>query len=265
MFYSDLEYSQMEQYVLHHRPVAPGTGCCWIFAIGACSQPWSYMTSGPITVLAAFALAGCVRGATNYSAPAAAPRAASAESPTTRVYPTSLDTAWQALVAHSAATVFVVDNIERDSHFLSLSFAATDPTAYVDCGEVVSEVANARGRRSYRFPAAAAAQTYETREGTTLYQVDRRVSLSGKANVVMARLTDTTTQVRVNARYVVVRNATMRPALGRAVELPPLTVAFTSGAASARGDRGVMTCAPTHALERGVLDGIADRLGGAAR
>jgi hypothetical protein len=178
-----------------------------------------------------------------------------------RPFDADADSVWRALIAHVGDTFFVIDNMEKDSYFLNLSFSAKEPTEYVDCGHVTSEVANARGPRTYSFPAASASEEYEATNGGHLYFISRQISLSGKANVLLTSVSPSKTQVKVTTRYIVRKTAVQRTPMD--IDPPQnldATVSFSTGEAGDEPTGMKMRCLATLALERGILDGVAAKL-----
>ncbi len=96
----------------------------------------------------------------------------------------SRDQAWDSTLPELGKRFFVINNIERSSGFINLSYSG-EPERYIDCGEIHSTVVNLRGKRTYEFPAAKARQVYEVlRRDICLVVVDRRMSLEGRINLI---------------------------------------------------------------------------------
>lgn len=199
-------------------------------------------------------LTGCVAGNTAYTPP---PAPTPSTPSNIRAFDTPIDRVWQALSSYASQNFFVVDNIEKDSYFMNLSFSAADPTEYIDCGRITSSVKNLRGERTYDFESAKASQQFEASEGGNLYGISRTVQLNGKINVFLTKLTDSTTSGRVNVRYVVTRQVQVRDVMGK--EAPPTTITF-SFSSGGRGSGELMQCQPKNVLEASILDGISAAL-----
>lgn len=212
-----------------------------------------------IGLIGASLLLGCaaVTGGLRYAPPE--PRV---DQQNSRTFDAETDAVWRALIAHVGDTFFVIDNMEKDSYFLNLSFSAKDPTEHIDCGHVTSNVANARGPRTYSFPAASASQEYEATNGGHLYFISRQITLSGKVNVLLTSVSPSQTQMKVTTRYVVRKTAVQRTPMD--IDPPQnldATVSFSTGETGDETTGLKMRCVATLALERVILDGVAARLG----
>ncbi len=119
----------------------------------------------------------------------------------------AFDDAWGDLVAGVSQGFFVIDNIEKDSRLLSVSFASDQPESYVDCGR--SERTDGRGDelRSYSYLVAESSEYALVQEVdgypgySVTYSIRRETNLDGRASIDVARSTDGTTGVAVNVRY----------------------------------------------------------------
>lgn len=211
-----------------------------------------------IGLIGASLLAGCaaVTGGFRY-----APPEPQVDQQHSRTFDAETDAVWRALIAHVGDTFFVIDNMEKDSYFLNLSFSAKDPAQYVDCGHVTSDVANARGPRTYSFPAASASEEYEVTNGGHLYFISRQTALSGKVNVLLTSVSPTQTQMKVTTRYMVRKTAVQRTPMD--IDPPQnldATVSFSTGETGDEPTGMKMRCVATLALEKAILDGVTAQL-----
>ncbi|MBI2449479.1 hypothetical protein HYV49_04235 [Candidatus Pacearchaeota archaeon] len=78
------------------------------------------------------------------------------------------DLVWQRLVAGLGREYFVINNLDKESGFINVSYGE-DPELFIDCGEISSWVSNLRGRRDYVFPASRAAQQFEQKARVVSY------------------------------------------------------------------------------------------------
>ena len=53
-----------------------------------------------------------------------------------KIYNYSYDRVWDAVVKAVGSSYFVLENIEKDSGILSLSFSSQQPKNYIDCGHI---------------------------------------------------------------------------------------------------------------------------------
>jgi len=136
-------------------------------------------------------------GGTNY-----VPPTTSLEVDNAKTFPVSYDKTWKAVVAHLSETSFVIDNIDKDSGLITVSFAMDDAQKAIDCGQWTSWVKNMRGRRDYSFDGAAPYAKYESLDKSTLMTLERNLSLSGKFNILVTEPTEESSRIKVTTRYV---------------------------------------------------------------
>lgn len=67
---------------------------------------------------------------------------------------------WDSVIASLSKDFFVINNIEKDSGFINVSYSGA-PSSFIDCGEISSYVKNAAGERTYRFGGEKENQIYE--------------------------------------------------------------------------------------------------------
>lgn len=150
----------------------------------------------------------------------------------TRVVDKSFDETWQTLIEYAAGTFFGLDNYEKDSGLLTLSFGASNPSQFIDGGSWKSQ--------SPRF------------EGTYVDYVATYLGgrLDGKMNIVVTPVDAEHTRVTVNARYVFGATSGMA------------WVFDTGGSATvvpsnqALGTTNSRTIVPTHYAEQMILSAL---------
>lgn len=161
---------------------------------------------------------------------------------------------WKSLIPKLSQTFFVINNIDQTSGLINVSYSG-DPEQFVDCGRVTSYVKNARGERTYDFPGSRANQHYEVMTSSNLYNVDRTVSLEGRANLILEELSASSTRATVNIRYVLSRTIRVRDVMGKE-SMSPEAISFNSGGKAAfapNTDGQATTCQSNGALERQLL------------
>ena len=97
---------------------------------------------------------------------------------------------WDGLINYSASTFFGIENFEKESGLLTLSFGASSPQDYITGGYWKTDIVY--GIQELHFEG-------DYVEYISLYQ---NGNLSGKMNIVVKKINDNSTQVIVNARYV---------------------------------------------------------------
>jgi hypothetical protein len=156
---------------------------------------------------------------------------------------------WNSLMAHVASSFFVINNIEKVSGFINLSYAGP-PCNYVDCGWLTSEVTNARGTRNYGFPGCSEYQQYELyeRQNGMLYYYQRTMKLEGRINILVQEEQPSRTRVTTNVRYMVTKVVNVNP--GNRVLND--TIQFDTGGYAAFPG-ALSSCRPNHKLEEDAL------------
>lgn len=199
-------------------------------------------------LLFAFVLTGCASNFT-YTRPAGFQRLE-----TSKILEKPRDAVWDAAVPALGKQFFVINNMDKSSGFINLSYGG-DPEAYVDCGRIVSYVKNARGERIYDFPAARASQNYERFiQGIYLFAIQRQMTLDGRMNLIFEDLGANSTRVSANTRYVVTRTVSARDPNGL-VQNTTHSISFNSGSSGffPMNQDGSVECVSTGKLENDVL------------
>lgn len=112
------------------------------------------------------------------------------------------ETVWNNLVPELGKQFFVINNIDKSSGLINISYSG-NPERYIDCGNITSYVKNARGERTYNFPAAKAQQSFEVLDEYGLSGIDRQMLLEGRVNLVFEEINPKQTRISANTRYVV--------------------------------------------------------------
>jgi hypothetical protein len=166
------------------------------------------------------------------------------------------DIVWNNAIAQLGKQFFVINNMDKSSGFMNISFSA-DPEQYIDCGNISSYVKNARGERTYNFPASKASQTYEIFEmepTAILLRIERKMSMEGRINLVFEEIGKNQTRVTSNIKYIVTKEGQSRPMNGAYPQNFKDTVSFNTN------QIGVFPaptkCISTGKLEKEILDAI---------
>jgi hypothetical protein len=203
-----------------------------------------------VIVLVSLVTFGC-GGRFDYSPPTSPPLPQNS-----RIVKRPFDAVWKDLVPALGRRFFVINNIDRASGLINLSYSG-DPERYIDCGSMSSHIKNLRGERRYDFPAASAMQTYEVLSDQGLFVIERKMSLEGRMNLIVEEVSPTETRLTANTRYVATRSGTSRRIDQVALAAPTDTIAFNSGGQAnfpVRGTQAPVTCHATGRFEREVLD-----------
>ncbi|WAR44888.1 hypothetical protein [Methylomonas rapida] len=167
------------------------------------------------------------------------------------------DAVWNATVPKLGKQFFVINNLDKSSGLINLSYSG-DPENYVDCGRIISYVSNARGERTYDFPASKADQQYEVMSGN-LFLFHRKMSLDGRINLIFEELSPSETRVTANTKYVLSRIITVNGVSGGIPQTNTDSISFISGgnaAFAAMSDGRATECIATGKLESEILQAI---------
>jgi len=219
-------------------------------------------------VVAASITAGCFSVVTqnSYAPPILPPP------PNEMVVAESFDRVWDRLVGELAKSFYVINNVEKVSRIINVSFSSDSPRAFADCGQR-TRVSGVGKRVEEHVYNVADSNSYTLTQKWGVYnnlpsvsRVTRRARLEGRANIYVAPR-DSGTVVSVNARFTLSVAATgvteFYNAFGQIqstqpIDEAPSSVTFdTRQAGSADwGKAGVpspITCMSTGHLEGSIL------------
>lgn len=123
-----------------------------------------------------------------------------------RVFNQPYEKVWQAVVQSVGSSFFILDNIQKDSGILTLSFSVQDPNEYIDCGIMNTQGTGLYSSRSISIPWASAGPYVEPNPHPTLGVINlvHSNTLSGKVNILVQKLGAKQTKVSIKTRYVLV-------------------------------------------------------------
>lgn len=189
-------------------------------------------TKTTLSAVLAWALSACATG--TYTAPGKHDSLYDRE----RIVYKSFDETWGSLVEYTSKAFFGIDNVEKSSGLITLSFGSSEPERFIDCGHFKFE---GTGRLAELNSDSSYVEFLRIRYGATF---------AGKMNLFVKAIQPNETMVRVNARYV--------------LSVPrEETYAFDSGGESTLklrnpidGTPPTRTCRPTYAAEKAVLEAL---------
>lgn len=130
---------------------------------------------------------------------------------------TSPDTVWDSLVKEISKSYFMINNIDKESRIMNISFSSSNVCDYVDCGQgeikVKKSSLNKRGMELYEFDICDS-NKYVVDNGymdpsgimaPVICDVSRKSTLEGRMNIYVAP-DGNGTLVTVNCRYIVTIN-----------------------------------------------------------
>jgi hypothetical protein len=164
------------------------------------------------------------------------------------------DELWKTIIPMLGKQFFVINNLDKDSGIINISYSG-DPEKYVDCGWINSYVKNARGERTYRFPASKAYQEYEVMDmehGGGLYFISRKMNLEGRMNIIIEEIENAKSRVTTNTRYVLMKTINARNVQNQ-FNTSTDSISFNSGQEATFSGMPAATCQATGKLEDEVL------------
>lgn len=162
----------------------------------------------------------------------------------------SRDKVWKKLIDGMGESFFVINNIEKDSGSITISYSG-DPCRFISCGTLNSYVLNDQGIRKYNFPACVEYKEYEEVNKGNLFIIERRMTLDTRASInVQAR--NNGTSVKVNVRYVVIKNDKIYDPSWRFIRTKVSSIGFNSNGGE-RFPNG-MKCYANGQFEKIILD-----------
>ncbi|TGU71036.1 hypothetical protein E4633_11845 [Geomonas terrae] len=165
------------------------------------------LTIRTLAFVSIFSLAGCATqgvNSTHYTAPVQAKIAneATVQKQNTQV--------WDGLVKEISKSFYVINNIDKESRIINISFSTNTPSDYVDCG--FTERTYTQGNNVEKFDYRVAGKSRFKMAGdqqphpawASYAIVVREPSLEGRMNIYVAPAESdkNSTQVTVNTRYI---------------------------------------------------------------
>jgi hypothetical protein len=126
----------------------------------------------------------------------------------------SFDETWDRLVARLSSSFFVINNIDKASRLINVSFTTEEPQQYLNCGTTTRHFEHLNENRDYSYPVAGSSNFKVVAKGGPYHnlaivgEIARRVSLEGRINVYVAPVDKSGTRVLVNAKYVMTIHTT---------------------------------------------------------
>lgn len=146
-------------------------------------------------VVAAVSVTGCATSSVDYRPPSGQPIV------NTKTVPKDFDKAWDDLVRQLSADFFVINNIDKSSRIINVSFSSSRPSEFVDCGSTTRKFNNARGEQVYNYLSADSSQFVVVNNQYVAFNAARTTKLDGRVNVYVAP-GQGGTDISVNTKYV---------------------------------------------------------------
>lgn len=181
-------------------------------------------------------ISGCGVTTPDYTAP----QSSASMDNTTVTLDQSYDEAWDKLINFTSSRFFAIDNYEKDSGLMTLSFSS-EPGRFIECGDISTD-----GPPSYEGDYV---QWYSERPAT--------LDLDGRMNLTVQEAGENQTSVDVNVRYVVTATG--------ANGVQAAQWSFNTGGSDTQqvqannfGATQTRTCQPTHEAEKVIIEGIQE-------
>ena len=189
------------------------------------------------------AIAGCATSTTNYAPPTETTIV------NTKFVNKPFDSVWDALVKELSGDFFVINNIDKNSRLINISFTSQSPSDFVNCGVTSRTFKNARGDQSYSYKTADSANFLAANDQGHVFNVRRTSRLEGRTNIYVAP-ENAGTNVTVNTKYVISVSMAATAIDGR----PAGTENFTFDPSTKQTyNDGQVTCAAVGSIEERII------------
>ncbi|MDO8652026.1 MAG: membrane lipoprotein lipid attachment site-containing protein [Undibacterium sp.] len=117
---------------------------------------------------------------------------------------------WDKLIKELSKSFYIINNIDKESRIINLSFSSSKPSDFVECGSTSRTYKQGEHIESITYDVAdnstfrVATQKQEHPTMTNYFSVRRVTNLEGRTNIYLAPLDSdkTKTLITVNTRYV---------------------------------------------------------------
>jgi len=117
----------------------------------------------------------------------------------------SFGEAWDNAVQALSSTFYTINNIEKNSRIINVSFRLSDPAKYIDCGISKRVITYNEKANIFEYETAGSNEhdtLWETKEGYSIWsEVNRDNSVTGAANIYFTPLSESKTSITININY----------------------------------------------------------------
>ncbi len=163
---------------------------------------------------------------------------------------------WDRMVKNLSADFFVINNIEKASRLINVSFSSDQPSRYVNCGRSKRVFTGAAGTQVYQYETAnSAVYAWVDSQGRP-FNVKRKTNLEGRSNIYIAP-EEGKTVVSVNTRYILNVNVKMFRSTGQFVGDDQYNYVFNTKQIFERPEpqfNVIVKCVATGILEERILN-----------
>ena len=177
------------------------------------------------------------------------------------------ETVWSGLIKQLSKSFFVVNNVEKESRIINVSFSSDTPENFIDCGITDRTFERGEEKQVYRYSAAADSAFKLGRKPQNnanniaiVDYIQRQTDLAGRINIYVAPTSDNDTEVSVNTKYILTIkvsgqaqgiNVYDQVVATSNIEAKDYNVSFTTNTS---GSSGEIACVSKGALENDILE-----------
>jgi len=163
----------------------------------------------------------------------------------------SKDEVWDKLLEGLADKFFSVNNIEKDSGFINVSFHSNDACKYVDCGSYNVSIS---GRKKDIPICNCSVEKHGAYYSGVWKFRDCSTSVEGRINILVQEVSENQSTMFVDTRFIVKNSSNLWSAWDGSTMYKQAVIVFDSDTKGS--DRGIH-CVSTGVLEKDVMDVIA--------
>lgn len=176
------------------------------------------------------------------------------------------ETVWSELIRQLSKSFYVINNVEKESRLINVSFSTDTPENYIDCGTTERTFKKGSVLEAYVYDTAADSSYKNGRKPnnsaniTVVDYIQRQTDLSGRINIFVAPVSDNKTEVNVNTKYVFTVkvngqsqgiNVYETIVATQEIDVPPTTVNFTTNIPGKSAD---FECISKGVMESEIID-----------
>lgn len=159
--------------------------------------------SSIITLAAAAALGGCASAKVDYVQAAFSPVENSVNVSGT------FDETWDKLIKRLSSDFFIINNVEKNSRIINVSFSSSTPEKYVTCGTTTRQYADGTKNITYSYDPAASTQYLSANDIGAFITLVRKTRLEGRANIYVEAISSNMNSVSTNIKYILTANVSV--------------------------------------------------------
>ena len=160
------------------------------------------------------------------------------------------ETVWEGTIERATASFFDIDNFEKDSGLLTLSFGTGSASEFVDCGQWDGRQWNG-SNHTFTGPYATYLETF------------LGGNFTGRMKVFIKSVSDNKTTITLNAHYVLETPSRIEGSGIYETRVPAMNWAFETGGSATRksffsapNSPSTRTCRPTGKAEKAILGAL---------